>query len=143
VITEWASRRDLLDSCRASCHIPDGFHPFDVVMPYKSKYSGVQYHGRELYDGAFSDPMTLYPGTKVLQISPFAGPGIDVAPADALGRFSLHVGSHRYYASSANWRRMIVSAAGGDDGALEDLVQLGYEDCSNYLERNAKEGIDT
>jgi hypothetical protein len=158
---------DLPECLRATCTVPVGLHPLDLLLPQfafgrSTLGRGHMFRGRELVDGGLFSFAPLVSASEV-------GPGsvvqnICVIPFELAGNRDLlrtsisprHEGSKssldflrpwinirgtRLRASMANARLASVALSGASEAEMRSIVDRGHEDCAQFLRRTGQEDV--
>jgi predicted acylesterase/phospholipase RssA len=144
VLSSFTDREHLLQSLRASCHIPRSFHPMDLTRRTPPNYPTEEAFslGRRFFvDGGISAagpalPVSESPAPRQVIVSPISGPtsehGGSIRPADhSFGVGRVRLGGLAAYLSVQNLRALILSVGGGSEG-LRRQFELGTADAEKW-----------
>ncbi|KAH8420643.1 hypothetical protein KR009_012420 [Drosophila setifemur] len=126
VMSEFASRHELLQVLLCSCFIPG----LSGLVPPKVR--GVRY-----IDGAFSNNLPLL-DEHTVTVSPFCGES-DICPQDRrphLLQLNINWANTCIRLSRRNLRRMVRILLPGRADFMASICQQGYEDAWHFLRRN-------
>lgn len=146
--------RDRLHRClEASCKIPNGFHPADVLPgKWPSTYpeeEGVQIDGDYFVDGGISAPAPPTPldgtdGVRRFVVSPISGGNgkepdtVRISPEDSSLKFPIDLtcrGGFVVHPSVQNVQAMQVAGGIATPDVLREWFERGAEDAMKTLER--------
>ena len=147
------SNSELVRCLKASCKIPQQFHPSDVLpsrwSPAYPEEEGIIIGGSSYVDGGISAPAPPTPldsldtngGACRVVISPISGGNIEkntirISPADDSWKFPVDIrcrGGFAVHPSVQNIKALQVSAGLAPSSILKEWYDRGYEDATNIM----------
>ena len=154
------SHQRLLSAVKASCAIPQTFHPWDVFSKYPSKYpdeDGIDIGGSSYVDGGIAAPCPIWrkhtelndihQEDSIILISPISGSHApsspvlgSIRPSDLSFKFPFvgdlsprgENGAFRIRPSIQNLQALVASAGAVQPQILYDWHQRGMEDAITF-----------
>ncbi|KAK7091009.1 hypothetical protein V1264_010729 [Littorina saxatilis] len=130
VVSDFASRAELIEALVASCHIP--------------VYSGVKLptvKGKHCCDGGLTDNLVRFQEGRTVTVSPFSGKQ-DIGPRDTLKKgtkgYFVNLHNQDLQVNFNNMRRFGHAFFPPKSAILQQYFELGHKDASHFLDR---EGI--
>jgi predicted acylesterase/phospholipase RssA len=158
---------DLPECLRATCTVPIGLHPLDLLLPQfafgrSTLGRGHEFRGRELVDGGLFSFVPLVSPSKVgpsveenICVIPFEVatkrnlPGTQITlisprPSGEKGSFDflrpwMNIRGTRLRATMANAQLASVALSGASVSDMRSIVDRGHEDCAEFLRRTGQE----